>query len=167
MPLFLILYDDFLKFSENRDKEFKNFLSLFCLYGKNWVQAFVILKAYLYLGRKNILHFIRPAPNSIYNCHNHKGLNCHNHNRVKLITQFRLDLSHSFCLHCPLFLNKRSPFFSILSSLDCNLLDNTDSTLTKTLFFGNASFKSNKNLKILIATIDYILSTKRFDEPLF
>ena len=159
MPLFLILYEDFLKFSENRDKEFKNFLFFFCLYGKNWIQAFVILKAYLYLGRKNILHFIRPAPNSIYNCHNHKG--------VKLITRFQLDLSHSFCLHCPLFLNKRSPFFSILSSLDCNLLDNTDSTLTQTLFFGNASFKSNKNLKILIATMDYILSTKRFDEPLF
>ena len=36
--------------------------------------------------RKNILHFIRPAPNSIYNFHNPKG--------VKLITQIRLGLSH-------------------------------------------------------------------------
>ena len=32
----------------------------------------------LSIFRKNILHFIRPAPNSIYNCHNPKG--------VKLIT---------------------------------------------------------------------------------
>ena len=33
--------------------------------------------------------------------------------------------------------------------------------------FGNTSFKSNKNHEILITTIDYILSIKRFDEPLF
>ena len=44
---------------------------------------------------------------------------------------------------------------------------NTDSSLTQTLLFGNTSFNSNKNLKILIATIDYILSTKTFEEPLF
>ena len=44
---------------------------------------------------------------------------------------------------------------------------NTDSSLTQTLLFGNASFNSNENLKILIATIDYILSTKTFEEPLF
>ena len=40
----------------------------------------------LSIFRKNILHFIRPAPNSIYNCHNPKG--------VKLITRLRLGLSH-------------------------------------------------------------------------
>ena len=121
---------------------------------------------------------MRPAPNPIYNCHKPK--------RVKLIIQLRFGVSHlreekfkhnfqdlinpscncghntestthHFLLHYPLFLNERSAFFSTLSSLDCNLLDNTDSTLTKTLPFGNTSFKSNKNLKILIATTDYIL----------
>ena len=141
----------------------------------------------LSIFRKNVLYFIRPAPNSIYNCHNPKG--------VKLITWLRLGLSHlrehkfkhnlqdlinplcnfghniesttHYLLHCPLFVNERSTFFSTLSSLDCTLLDNTDSSLTQTLLFGNTSFKSNKNLKILIATIDYILSTKRFEEPIF
>ena len=121
---------------------------------------------------------MRPAPNPIYNCHNPK--------RVKLITRLRLGLSHlreerfehnfqdlinlscncgrntestthHFLLHYSLFLNERSAFFSTFNSLDCNLLDNTDSSLTKALPFGNTSFKSNKNLKILIATIDYIL----------
>ena len=72
-----------------------------------------------------------------------------------------------YLLHSPLFVNERSTFFSTLSSLNCNLLDNTDSTLTQTLLFGNTFFKSNKNLKLLIATIDYILSNKRFDQPLF
>ena len=70
-------------------------------------------------------------------------------------------------LHSPLFVNEKGTFFSTLSSLDCNLLGNADSTLTQTLLFGNTSFKPNKNLKILIGTIDYILSTKRSDEFLF
>ena len=78
-----------------------------------------------------------------------------------------IESTTHYLLHCPLFVNERSTFSSTLSSLDCNLLDNAYSTLTKTLLFGNTSFKSNKNLKNLIATIDYILSTKRFDEPLF
>ena len=36
--------------------------------------------------KKNILKFIRPTPNSIFNCHNPKG--------VKLLTRLRLGLSH-------------------------------------------------------------------------
>ena len=70
-------------------------------------------------------------------------------------------------LHCPVFTNERYTLLSTLSSTDCNLLNNTDFVLTKTLLFGNFSFNSNKNLEILNATIDYILSTKRFDEALF
>ena len=114
----------------------------------------------LSIFRKNILHFTRPASNSIYNCHNPKG--------VKLITRLRLGLSHltehkfkhnfqdsinplcicghniesitHYFLHCPLFVNKKSSFFSTLSILDCSLLDNVDSTLTQTLLFVNTSF---------------------------
>ena len=105
-----------------------------------------------------------PAPNSIYSCHNPKG--------VKLITQIRLGLSHlrehkfkyksqdsinplcncghdiesttHYLLHFPLFVNEKSTFFSTLSSLDYTLLDNTDSSLTKTLLFINTSFNSIK-----------------------
>ena len=56
---------------------------------------------------------------------------------------------------------------ALLSRLDCNLLDNTDSALPQTLLFGNTSFKSNEYLEILIAATDYNLSTNRFGEPLF
>ena len=108
---------------------------------------------------ENILHFIKPVPNTIYNCHNPQG--------VKLITRLRLGLRHlrenkfkhnfrdsinPFCncghdtectahylLHSPLFANERRTCFSILSSLDCNLLDNTNSTLRQTFLFGNKS----------------------------
>ena len=36
--------------------------------------------------KKNLLKFIRPSQNSIFNCHNPKG--------VKLLTRLKLDLSH-------------------------------------------------------------------------
>ena len=52
----------------------------------------------------------------------------------------------------------------------CNLnasINNTDSALTQKSLFSNTSLKSYKNLKILIATNDYISSTKRLDKPLF
>ena len=39
--------------------------------------------------------------------------------------------------------------------------------LTQTLLFGNTSQTSSNNFKIINALIDYILSSKRFDEPLF
>ena len=136
--------------------------------------------------KKNILQFIRPTANSVYNCHNAKG--------IKLITRLRLGLSNlsehkfkhnfqeslnplcncghgieaatHFFLHCPLFTNARYTLLSTLSSIDYNLLNNTHFVLTQALLFGNLSY-SNKNLEILNATIDYILSTKRFDEALF
>ena len=137
--------------------------------------------------KKNILQFIRPTANSVYHCHNPK--------KIKLITRLRLGLSHLrehkfkhnfqeplnplcncghgiqsatyFFLHCPLFTNERYTLLRTLSSIDCNLLNNTYLVLTQTLLFGNLSFNSNKNLEILNATIDYILSTKRFGKLLF
>ena len=36
--------------------------------------------------RSNILKFIRPSPNSVYNCHNPRG--------ISLVTRLRLGLSH-------------------------------------------------------------------------
>ena len=39
-----------------------------------------------FIFKKNILQFIRPSPNSIFNCHNPKG--------VKLLTRLRLGFSH-------------------------------------------------------------------------
>ena len=119
----------------------------------------------------------------MYNCHNPKG--------IRLITRLRLGLSHfrkynikhnfqeslnplcncahgiesttHFFLHCLLFTNERYTVLSTLSSIDCNLLNNTNFVLTQTVLFDTLSFNSNKNLEILNATIDYILSTKRFD----
>ena len=46
------------------------------------------------------------------------------------------------------------------------MLENTSNVLTQTLLFGNMSFSQSDNSEIN-ATIDFILSTKRFDEQFF
>ena len=49
-------------------------------------------------------------------------------------------------------------------NIDCRLLDLTDTVLIKTLLFGNCSVDAHTNTQILNATIEYILTTKRFVE---
>ena len=113
-------------------------------------------KLSLSLFNTNILKFIRSSPNSVYNCHNPKGL--------KFITTLRLGVSHlrehkfkysfqdtinpicncgldieptkHFLLHCPQFVNERCTLLSNIGNINYNLLENTDSNLTQTLLFG-------------------------------
>ena len=136
--------------------------------------------------KEKILNFIRPSPNSFFDRHNPKG--------IKLITRLRLGLSHlrehkfkhgfqdtinrlcscgqdiesstQFFFHCPFFINERRTLLSTIRSLDSKLLDCTDYDLTQTLLFGNTSQISSNNFKVINVSIDYILSSKRFDEPL-
>lgn len=66
---------------------------------------------------------------------------------------------HCF-LHSPLIINKNIPI-STLHNLDSKLFENIDSLLTNILVFGS------DHATILNATIESLLSTKRFDVPLF
>ena len=61
----------------------------------------------------------------------------------------------------------RSSLLSTVRNIDCKLLEISDSSLTQTLLHGNPSFDVITNSLILNATIDFILSTKRFEEALF
>ena len=47
------------------------------------------------------------------------------------------------------------------------ILQLSDPKSTNVLVFGDTSFDNSKNTFILDATIDYIISTGRFDVPLF
>ena len=137
--------------------------------------------------RKSILKFIRPSANSFFNCHNPKG--------IKFIARLRPGLSHlreckfkhsfqdslnPFCscgsdiestvhylLHCPTYITERRSVLSTIENIDNNLLDLCEPVLIKTLLFGSNSFDANANTNVLNATIEYVLSTKRFEEPFF
>ena len=71
-----------------------------------------------------------------------------------------------FFLHCPLNSNERRTLLNSLNNIDHKLLDNTDFLLTQILLFGNTTFNAIVNTKIITLTIDFVLSTRRFDEPL-
>ena len=138
------------------------------------------------LFKKCILAFIRPFANSTFQCYNPKGL--------KLITRLRLGLCHlrfhkfkhsfqdtsnpicncgtvettvHYLLHCPNFSNERLTFFYKLQSIDANIVSKDNSNISKLLLYGDHSFNDEKNTSILTASIEYIISTKRFDAPLF
>ena len=48
-----------------------------------------------------------------------------------------------------------------------SILQLSDSKLTSVLLFGDTTFDKNKDTFILDTTRDYIISTGRFDVPLF
>ena len=133
--------------------------------------------------KSNILKFIRPKPNNVYYCHNPKG--------IKLLTRLRLGLSHicehkfkhnfqeclnPFCLygneietsthyllHCPTYINKRLTFLNKTKSINCSILEYSDAAVTKVLIFGDNTLSNSSNTIILNSTIEYIISTQRFE----
>ena len=58
-------------------------------------------------------------------------------------------------------------FFNKLQSIEKNILSKDNSNISKELPYGDHSFNGEKNTSILIASIEYIVLTKRFDAPLF
>ena len=57
--------------------------------------------------------------------------------------------------------------FDKLQSIDANILGKDGSNISKWLLYGDHSFNDEKNTSILTASIEYIISTKRFDPLLF
>ena len=137
--------------------------------------------------KNTILKFIRSSPNSVFECHNPEG--------IKFLTKLCLGLSHPlkhkfkhsfqdslkpvykcsaevesashFMLYSPIYNNYRFSLLCTIRNIDCKLLEMTDSSLTQTLLYGNPSFDIITNSLILNATMDFILSTKTFEETLF
>ena len=76
------------------------------------------------------------------------------------------ESTSDFFLHCPLFDDKRITLLNTLNKTDGKLIETNESSLIETLLFGNSLFDLKKNSFILNASIDYILSTERFEEAL-
>ena len=129
---------------------------------------------------------MRPSFNSFFDCHNSIGM--------KYVTRIRLRLSHlrehkfkytfqdtqnpicncgndvesaiHFFPNCPLYSNEPRRLLNILVKIYHTLWDNTDFSLTQILLFGNTNFNAIVKTKIINLTTDFVLSIKRFDEPL-
>ena len=70
-------------------------------------------------------------------------------------------------LHCPNFSNEQLTLFNKLQSTDGNILSKDDSRISKALLSGDDSFNDVKNYSVLTSSIEYTLSTKRFDVLLY
>ena len=132
-------------------------------------KSFVVFK-------NSILKFNRPFPSirlitrlHVCMCHLHEHKFKHNfQDCLNPICSCSLDIKSSshFFLHCPTFNDERYTLLSTLNKIDCKLLQLSNSSLLQILLHSNTLFDKEKNTLILNATIEYILSLKRFEEPL-
>ena len=139
------------------------------------------------LFRKHLLSFIRPEANNIFNVHNAKG--------IKLLTRLRVGFSHlnenkfrhnfedsintlrscenfvepatHFFHHCTHFSNQRMTLINKIKDIDKRIFDEKDSVITKTLLFGDEKLSTTDNKSISEATIQFLISSARFDLSLF
>ena len=86
---------------------------------------------------------------------------------VDVVRVLSIEWTSDFLLHCPMFNDNRRILLSNSNNISCKILKSPDSFLTQTLLFGTTSFDTETDTLILNATIDYILSTDRFEQPLF
>ena len=68
--------------------------------------------------------------------------------------------------HCPLFSDERFILVNNKRNINSSILNLNDFRFPKVLLFGNSSFKNTKNTSVLNITMEYIVSSKRFDVPL-
>ena len=107
--------------------------------------------------KNSLLKFIGPSGNSVFKCHNPRG--------VKLLTRLRLGVSHlrehkfkhgfqdslnpicscgndietlsPFILHCPHYSNERSTFLNTIRNINRHIFDMNNLQITETLLYGD------------------------------
>ena len=137
--------------------------------------------------KNNILNFIRPHSNDVFNVSHSKGLIFLTRLRVGLshlrehkfkhsfldtlnpicICGFDIETLNHFFLHCPRFTNERQNFLLKSERIVPDILRKADTSITPILLYGDRSFSAEFNTNILSSSIDHISSTKRFESTLF
>ena len=68
---------------------------------------------------------------------------------------------------CPLFSDERLILKNKIWKIDNKILNLNDSRFSEVLLLGNSTFSNTENTTILNRAIEYIVSSKRFEVPLF
>ena len=63
-------------------------------------------------------------------------------------------------------LNPRTNLMNELRKIDSSILNLDEISLTKLLLYGDSKFENKVNKKMLLASINFVLSTKRFEGQL-
>ena len=62
--------------------------------------------------------------------------------------------------------NEKITFLNKIKNINYGILELSDTIMTKTLLFGDSLLSDSTNTLILNSTIDYVIATKRFDDPI-
>ena len=76
---------------------------------------------------------------------------------------FSFKFSTHYLLQCPTYTNERMVLLNKIRSINCSILEFSDAVATKILLFGDNTLNDSRNTLMLNLTIDYIISTKLFD----
>ena len=129
-----------------------------------------------------LLNFIRPNSNSVFNINNPLGL--------KLLTRLRIGFSHlkehkfkhnfqdsvdplcscgndiestvHFFLHCPNFTTQSGTLLNKLKITNASIMAKNENSVVRTLLFGRPDFNYSTNKEIINAAIILILTTEQF-----
>ena len=72
-----------------------------------------------------------------------------------------------FFLHCPNFTTQRQTLLNKLKSINASIMTENENSVVRTLLFGRPDFSYSTNKEIINVTISFILTTERFNCPLF
>ena len=78
-----------------------------------------------------------------------------------------LEKKYTFFLYCSLFTNQRCTLLSTDNDIDSSLTNTNDWILTHILLFGKASLDMSAKTLIFNPTMNYTISTNRFEESVF
>ena len=133
--------------------------------------------------KKSLLKFIRTIPNSVFSVADTYGIKLLPRLRVGFLVileyinldnfqdtinplcscSLEIQSTSHFFLRCQNFITPRTNLMNELRKLDSNILNLDEISLTKLLLYGDSKYENNVNKKILLASINFILSTKRFE----
>ena len=179
--------NDSLMFPYIRTKQFKSTFFPSCIFNWNQLNPDIKNSSSLEIFKRALLKFIRPKAANVYKIHHPRGL--------KLLTRLRLGLSHlsehkfrhnfndtidpfclcgtnsvetneHFLLHCPNYATLRLKLFDSLRSNNILILPFVKSLIIEILLYGSERFDEITNKIIISSVIDFIIQSKRFDDPL-
>ena len=78
-----------------------------------------------------------------------------------------IETTSHYLLHCPDYLEERKTLLNTISCIVPNIFDFNNDQLTEILLYGKDDLDNINNTRILDATINYLIETKRFNAQLF
>ena len=77
-----------------------------------------------------------------------------------------IETTIHFFLHCANFNTQRQTLFDKIATLDANILTENEDSIVNTRLLGKPNSENFFSKAMLNASIEFVLSTERFDNPL-